>query len=286
MALWLSRNKPNVDLFLHDLIEQIIELMKDGVIIFIGNREIQVSVKIGFFVSDLPAKSLFLKFINFNGYFACVQCHSEGEWIKRQVIYPYAKNDYTPRTHQQYIATAKRAAAKSSGGRSSAGIDGIKGLSSLIKVIEFPQQVILDFMHQICLNHVPNLIRRWNGQLNGTSKTDIDSTLAAIPHNVHVVYIHSISQINDWKAKHSRLFVNNIGLPVVVPHLPKIYSSPFAIYSMLSKMLHSEEEIKLAERLIHFYCRTAADIHDPTIELFSLHSQLHLPAQVRAHGGD
>jgi hypothetical protein len=40
-----------------------------------------------------------------------------------------------------------------------------------------------------------------------------------------------------------------------------------------------------AEKLIHYYCRTAPMIHGSSIELFSLHAHLHLPEQVRRHGG-
>ncbi|CAF4522164.1 unnamed protein product, partial [Rotaria magnacalcarata] len=48
-------------------------------------------------------------------------------------------------------------------------------------------------------------------------------------------------------------------------------------------MLHCPktiEEIKLEEKLIHYYCETASIIYDEQIELYSLHAHLHLPAQV------
>ncbi|CAF4626970.1 unnamed protein product, partial [Rotaria magnacalcarata] len=35
-----------------------------------------------------------------------------------------------------------------------------------------------------------------------------------VSHNIHVVYNESISAVECWKAKHSRLFVLNIGLPI------------------------------------------------------------------------
>ncbi|CAM4987446.1 unnamed protein product [Rotaria socialis] len=53
-------------------------------------------------------------------------------------------------------------------------------------------------------------------------------------------------------------------------------------------MLHypkTIEEIKLAEKLIHYYCETASIIYDQKIKLYSLHAHLHLPAQVLSHGG-
>jgi hypothetical protein len=57
---------------------------------------------------------------------------------------------------------------------------------------------------------------------------------------------------------------------------------------MFVKLLHcpkSYEEIELADKIIHYYCRTAVHIYGESIELFSLHAHLHLPQQVLIHGG-
>ncbi|CAF4830052.1 unnamed protein product, partial [Rotaria socialis] len=45
------------------------------------------------------------------------------------------------------------------------------------------------------------------------------------------------------------------------------------------------EDVNFAEKLIHYYCRTIADVYDESLELYSLHAHLHLPSQVRLHGG-
>ncbi|CAF4947389.1 unnamed protein product, partial [Rotaria socialis] len=52
---------------------------------------------------------------------------------------------------------------------------------------------------------------------------------------------------------------------------------------MFVKILHCPktlEEIKLADKLIYYYCQTSSTVYDPKIELYSLHAHLHLPAQV------
>jgi hypothetical protein len=53
------------------------------------------------------------------------------------------------------------------------------------------------------------------------------------------------------------------------------------------KLLHapeSTEDIDFAERLLNYYCRTISEVYDQSLEYYSLHGHLHLPAQVRLHG--
>ncbi|CAF1401636.1 unnamed protein product [Rotaria magnacalcarata] len=134
LGLWASTVKPNVNLFLHDIIEQLIDLSKTGTSIFINEHEFKIHIKTQFFVSGLPAKSLFLKTINFNGYFACTKCFTGGifrfflisnlktdsiDYTKnmffllrclcnRQVIYPYQSNNYQSRTHDDFVTIGKQ----------------------------------------------------------------------------------------------------------------------------------------------------------------------------------
>ncbi len=70
--------------------------------------------------------------------------------------------------------------------------------------------------------------------------------------------------------------------------LPKLNASHWTIYCLLIKLLHtpqSPEDIDFAEKLINYYCRTIAGVYDESMELYSLHAHLHLPSQVRLHGG-
>lgn len=84
------------------------------------------------------------------------------------------------------------------------------------------------------------------------------------------------------------MFVLHIGLPLLVDHLPRLHLSHFAMYCVAIRFLHAprnEDEITFAERLLHLYCQFAPDIYNSSIELLTLHAHLHLPHQVRLHGG-
>ncbi|CAF4441990.1 unnamed protein product [Rotaria sp. Silwood2] len=214
-----------------------------------------------------------------------VQLMTHGFWSGSSVLYPYDKNNLELRTHSGFIAAAKSAEEKSTEKRV-ANVEGVKGLSCLLKIISYPQQVVLDYMHLVCLGHVKTLIKRWCQLISKADITRMDSMLsmARFPHNIHVTYNESILAIDSWKAKHCRLLVLNLGILC----LPTLNASHWTIYCLFVKLLHapqSPEDIDFAEKLINYYCRTIADVYDESLELFSLHAHLHLPGQVRLHGG-
>ncbi|CAF1611018.1 unnamed protein product [Rotaria magnacalcarata] len=214
-----------------------------------------------------------------------------GVWNPKynKVVYPYSKNDYTARTHEDYLKSAREAVKKSKG-RKQVATDGIKGLSCLFKIFNYPCQIIFDYMHLVCLCHIPSVIHRWCQRISKSSIQDVDQRLKQLrtPHNIKVVFLESIQSVNLWKAKNSRLFVLYVGVPIMTNRLPTLLFSHFIIYSLAIKLLHtpqSEQDILLGERLLHYYCRTIANIYDSSMEIFSLHAHIHLGHQVRLHGG-
>ena len=74
------------------------------------------------------------------------------------ILYPYNRNDYTARTHDGYVKAGQKAVKKSSGGREVV-VDGIKSLSALLEIFSYPSQVAFDYMHLVCLGHIPALIK-------------------------------------------------------------------------------------------------------------------------------
>ena len=145
-------------------------------------------------------------------------------------------------------------------------------------------------MHLVCINHVSCLIKRWFTHIDKPATRVIDGCLdqLRLPHNLKVAYIESVANAGQWKARSHRVFVLNVGVPAVLPHLLVLMASHFLIYSMAIIVLHapqSDEEIDLAEEIINYYCRTAPLVYGPSIELFSLYAHIHLAKQVRRHGG-
>ncbi|CAF4520040.1 unnamed protein product [Rotaria socialis] len=71
-------------------------------------------------------------------------------------------------------------------------------------------------MHLVCLGHVESIIKRWCKIIDKVDLLQIDHMLhsAQYPHNEHVTYTESILAVESWKAKHSRLFVLYLGVPI------------------------------------------------------------------------
>ncbi|CAM4777962.1 unnamed protein product [Rotaria magnacalcarata] len=82
------------------------------------------------------------------------------------------------------------------------------------------------------------------------------------------IYVKTQLLVSDLPAKSLFMKTINFNGFVKIVHWPK-----------------SIEEIRLADKLIHYYCQTSSKVHDPRIELYSLHVHLHLPSQVLNHGG-
>lgn len=87
LALWSSRKKPDVDALLNATLAQLKTLMKYGTTICLNNQEYHFVIRIQGFIADLPAKSLFLKTINFNGRHACTWCCTPGKLEFQTYIY-------------------------------------------------------------------------------------------------------------------------------------------------------------------------------------------------------
>ncbi|CAM4911538.1 unnamed protein product [Rotaria socialis] len=82
LSLWTSKLKPDPNIFLQETIEELKSLINAGTSIFINGQEYEITLRTQYFVSDLPAKALFCKTINFNGYSACSECCSTGMHIR------------------------------------------------------------------------------------------------------------------------------------------------------------------------------------------------------------
>jgi hypothetical protein len=87
LALWASKVKPNVNIFLEQTVNELLFLIKNGTSIFIDGHEYNIQLATQFFVSDLPAKALLCCTTNFNGYSACTFCYSRGKFFSSLLLY-------------------------------------------------------------------------------------------------------------------------------------------------------------------------------------------------------
>lgn len=80
-ALWSSCKKPHVDVFLNESLSQLRSLIGSSTTVFVGNQQFRIALRTQCLIADMSAKSLFLKFIHFNGQNACCRCESRSKAI-------------------------------------------------------------------------------------------------------------------------------------------------------------------------------------------------------------
>ncbi|CAF5229115.1 unnamed protein product, partial [Rotaria magnacalcarata] len=77
-----------------------------------------------------------------------VTLHAQSVLYNRQVIYPYQSNNYQSRTHDDFVTIGKQVEKNlASGHKRGTSIAGVKGLSSLLKIFKYPDDIIFDYMH-------------------------------------------------------------------------------------------------------------------------------------------
>ena len=113
-------------------------------------------------------------------------------------MYPYDQNNYQPRCHEDVVRIGEQA---KSHGRP---INGIKGISPLLSIFSFPEQIIYDYMHLICINHLQALVKRWKYLMKESDLRSIGKKIMAqrVPHNIHVKFNFDLKNSHGWKAKH------------------------------------------------------------------------------------
>jgi hypothetical protein len=109
----------------------------------------QVQLKCTIF--DSPARAKALNWIGHGGYFACIHCLARGEHVDK-IIYPY-QLELPVRNQVAYISNLKNlnSSKKTS-------LEGIKGPTSLTKVINIFENVLYDYMHLCCEGYVKRFL--------------------------------------------------------------------------------------------------------------------------------
>ncbi|CAF3376803.1 unnamed protein product, partial [Rotaria sp. Silwood2] len=93
------------------------------------------------------------------------------------ILYPYKLNNFKTRTHHDFVRIVKHVTKESERTGKQVCIEGIKGYSILLDVLNYPCSIIFDYMHLVCIGHVPALIRRWQSHQTKYDLTLIDQKL-------------------------------------------------------------------------------------------------------------
>lgn len=292
-GLSCSSKKPDLKVFQERFVNEIEQLQGFEVQIEVNSQSIAIErIALHGHLADLVAKAPSLSFCQFNGKCGCSVCLHPGERIKRGKgsirIYPYTNQEPPLRTHAQTILHATAAE------RTGKPLFGVKGVSPLLRVIEVPGQVLLDYMHLVLAGE---FLRRLNVWLNHQSdngflselKEEVDQAMLNVqfPHDFNRK-LRPVSELKRWKDRELQNLFLHASLPILKPFFPAEYFCHFALLvtaiHLLTNDVISDGDIEIAKLLIRSYQRLIPSLYGETEQTYTCHALGHLPDQVRKHG--
>lgn len=243
-------------------------------------------------LADLVAKAPSLCFCQFNGKSGCSICLHPGERIQRGKgrirIYPYTNQLPPQRTHAQTLVHAQVAE------RTGKAVFGVKGLSPLLRILDVPCKVLLDYMHLVLAGEFLRRLNIWldNQSDNGflaNYKEEIDEAMLNVkfPHDFNRK-LRPVSELKRWKDRELQNLFLHASLPIMKPFFPDDSFCHFALLVtaiwLLTNDVITDNDIEIAELLIRSYQRIIPSLYGESEQTYTCHALGHLAEQVRNHG--
>lgn len=216
--IYVGPHKPSsCHAYLKNFVEECNELAVDGIKI----NEVDFEFKIKYAVFDLPAKSFVLNIAGHNGLEPCMRCNVKGETLLRRKSFA---------VKEKLLKCLKPRNARDFRENRYSHLQ--KGSSPISELLWFDPVnfVVIDYMHQICLGIVKNMIKLWLNRkdkiyknkkfymINSFNIDAIDSSLKQIRKTCPKEFSRKCREISDvvyWKATEFRMFLLYTG-PIIL----------------------------------------------------------------------
>lgn len=282
-GLWCGCDKPDWNIFLESFIEQMNMISAKMIKIKYENRNIFLKFNIIALIADLPAKASILNCKQFNGDYGCILCLQKGIYCDNRHLYPY-DNDMIYRTNKDYcdalclvLCTSKPAF-------------GIKGECLLSSLIQIPEMVPIDIMHQLYLGVTKSIVYSiYNSKKTILDKDKFKKACCTIklPSDFHR-RPRTFEHLKHWKAIEYKYFLLYYGSAVLHDNVSDEYYVHFLILCtsicMLFESQISPEDIALVEKLLCCFVKSMPVLYGKYAETHNVHSLLHLPRQAQLYG--
>ncbi|CAF2605787.1 unnamed protein product [Rotaria sp. Silwood2] len=279
---WLGETHPNRELLWNNIVDQIQDLYENGIILKLNDHsKIKFNIRVQLVTFDLPALAHNCNIIQFNGYDACPFCKIHGYAIGTQIFYPFSRTPSTKKTDTDYLRLSTLDLPRF---RS----HGIKGPTPLTKIMLFPSQIAVDYMHLVCSGHFKTLIVYWNQLLLPDVFEQASNFLLSItlPHSFGYQFMPLV-QFAKWKTKMFRDLLLYISPIFVIQFLPDELALHFLYYFVYIRALHfyqEKDELQDINHFFNYYYQCLSKYYGPKSELCTIHLHSHLLTQVQKHG--
>jgi len=303
-GLWFGENKPNMNIYLLPIFRELLSLERKGVEVrspslpysFVSRAIVLAGT------CDLPAKSLILNTMQFNGKHGCGKCLDPGVTYHTSTrghthVYPYQATEPTghgeKRSSDKHVIDAKKAL------QNNEVENGVKGSSWLMKLSHYDiiKGTSIDYMHCVLLGVTKLLLSLWFNTKNkasafylGRKISMVDERLVGIhPPSVITRKPRKLSEhLKYYKASEYRSFLLYYSLPVLHGILPPDYWNHYSllvisIYYLLQQSI-SEQQLLCCEQMLKQFCSQFERFYGMRHMTANLHNLLHLTDCVRELG--
>ncbi|CAB4001342.1 Hypothetical predicted protein [Paramuricea clavata] len=243
-------------------------------------------------VADLVAKAPSVNFILHNGKFGCCSCLHPGERMPgrgTKRVYPYSPNTFPRRTHNDTLLHAQLA------NDTRETIFGVKGLSIVHTILNIPDMLLFDYMHQVLEGEFTRRMTKWLAGSCGSgvnlkpSVVSLSQNLKAIglPHDFNRK-LRPLEEFKRWKASEKQTFFLHASLPLLKGILPpEIFYHHCLLVTgvrLLCEYDITDDQVTIAKAMLLSYTRMLPDLYCLFEATFNSHALTHLAEQVRGHG--
>ncbi|CAF3738937.1 unnamed protein product [Rotaria socialis] len=305
ISIWIAYIEPPAKLWLNYSVNKLQIIKDQGIDILNVNHKLIIFGITG----DCPASSLIINFINHNGYFSCWLCFIEGEHMNKKRQYRY--DTVRLRTTDQYFKLSKKAELTQSNIRGHLG----ESVLNNILDVEFPEAIVLDYLHVSLLGHAKLIILSVYKQLKPAQRKELNSYLRnqffprkLVPLDPIILVFHIFSNtyffwfyIDFFNRKLRSIDnfgfvkateVSNVLFYGLLPHLISFMQieqySHLALYVCAMRLLHSgdvfdDKTSEVADQLFTEFYKDH-ELFYKTSQSLKLHLHAHFASLYETHG--
>jgi len=291
-GIYHGQSKPlDVNQFLAAFVGDILTLRENG-IDFKGGK---IPVRIVGMSSDAPATCFVMNITNHGGYYGCRKCTTKGVWTQSaaatsrgrnggRVTFPEIdaplRTDYSFRQRIQSLHH--------------------KGSRSIVEDIlsDTVADVILDYLHLVCIGSYKKLIFAWLQTPIGTKPPLTKNQITSISNYRLSVRCHvpsdfarkprGIDELARWKATELRFDLLYLAPVEFKPYLSENCYKHFLLLHVGIRLLAQKSTCKLnadlADSFLRRFVKVCVELYGGEFISFNIHSLIHLAAEVKKHG--
>lgn len=271
VSLFRGENKPSsISEFFKYFVEEVKFLQDVG---FTYNS-VQYFVKISAVIADAPARSFVKAVKGHTGYHSCERCEEEGDYLENRIV--FLGSNANLRTDISFINKVDS--------------DHHIGNSPLIDLnLGLVSQVVLDYMHLICLGVMRKLFYIWEkgalpNRLPSREWNKLSDNLVSVSKFVPSEFTRKprgLKHLHRYKATEFRQFLLYVGPVVLKPILStKLYKHFLLLHSATFILLSNKSHLPLwnekARSFLKIFVDLMGDLYGISTMSYNVHSLLHV----------